>query len=153
MLSGIAKAIGDRLEGDSGSGGLFQSGGTNEVSGVFYEQTPPGSQAPDFPFIVFDITTEGPEHGYRKYSFSYLVDVHLFSRTTDGRAVAETRINRIIGNRGLPPSYGLHLWQPSIQGLDTSIMEHIGRTDNDTRDIYDTVLQFRVYSSEDITES
>lgn len=115
ILSSISQAIYDRLTADTGSGGLYESGVWNIISGAWAIFATPGPSA--FPRIVYSIDMDGA-HSTTADEFNVSVRMTVMDDTTQiaddspfsGRIGAV--LNRIHGNSvlqtGRTPTYGFN---------------------------------------------
>lgn len=103
----VTDATIDRLEADTGSGGLFNSG-SPLVSGVYYIRA---ADASTRPYIVLNVSmTE--EHALTSDGCEFVLGVRIVGNASDGGAALQSIWNRVFGDgvlqSGRTPSYGLH---------------------------------------------
>jgi hypothetical protein len=120
----LLAAIRTRLLADTGTGGLFDSVGSDLVTAVWTRRFPlPTQNATDFPYVIvyFDAVEGGDAFAYEGKRIG--IRVEWFTRENadgvDGLEQSDKVLERITGDftdqsAGVP-SYGLHRWTPTIQ--------------------------------------
>lgn len=107
MNNYITTAIIDRLEADTGTGGLFAAG-ANLVSGVYYIRAADNATRP---YIVLNVSM-GEDHALTSDGCEFNLLVRIVAAASDGGAALQAIWNRVFGDSmlqaGRVPSYGLH---------------------------------------------
>lgn len=98
---------------DTGANGLFPTGGTNLVNGIYYEEAPGAVFAP---FIVISVVSNVQHDCFDVDGVDFVFTVNVFATKTPGDgAVAQRILERIYGDAifkgDRTPSYGLHRHQ------------------------------------------
>jgi hypothetical protein len=105
----VAKAIKDRLESDTGAGGLMNASSAFKPSGIFHARGSIGTQA--YPYIVITVGAS-IEDQFQAESQSVAWTLTVYDDAAQGDARLWPIFNRIYGDAALQssqrPTYGLH---------------------------------------------
>lgn len=126
-LPALWLAVYNRLTGDTGSGGLFNSG--NELVEAVYNTRPPimPETPTPFPYIVYSVFESSPEESAfrtrvwrRRVRFDVYVEMEA-NNTIDPLARGGLILRRLEGNwdekaAGVAPDYGIDRFQPTLTG-------------------------------------
>lgn len=117
------KAVYDRAQADTGSGGLFESSGTNLLTG-FYNTRLPTDQG--FPAVVYEISSAFADDGFAKAIRDIDIRFHIFTKEepTDGGTDGWTLLANISARIGgdwtsqsdRVPTYGFDRFEPTLTG-------------------------------------
>ena len=132
-----------RLVGDTGTGGLLNSG--NELVNAVYAGTVP--ETTEMPYITFRVgSADFRESAFRtrEANAEVIVDCVVAERPATGSSVTSPYdrlgkiADRVAGNwpaksHGTAPDYGLDRWQPTLSGWEATLLQLIG-DDNDSED-------------------
>ena len=131
------KAIMDRAKTDTGSGGIYESDGTNLVTG-FYNVWLPTDQT--FPAVVYQIASAFDVDDFTAKVIELDIRMHVFAKMvpvdgdTPGGDLIAAIVDRINGDWLLQsngaPTYGFDRWKPTISGWDTDMMVHSDSNEN-----------------------
>ncbi|TPV94866.1 MAG: hypothetical protein B7733_13090 [Myxococcales bacterium FL481] len=124
----LSKAIRARVIADTGSGGLFETGGNNKLLGVFFEQLPENQT---FPAVMYEFSRQTTADTAAKRSIEIDVRTHVFVSMSVGDQRLRDIVERLRGNwqaMGGTPSRGLDRWQPT--GLANYDVTELGHQDS-----------------------
>ena len=131
------KAIMDRAKTDTGSGGIFEVGGTNLVTG-FYNIWLPTDQT--FPAVIYEIAAAFDFGMFKANMIDIDIRMHVFAKMvpvdgdTPGGDLLAAIVDRINGDwilqSGGLPTYGFDRWTPTVSGWDTDMMVHEDSIEN-----------------------
>ncbi len=119
----LEDAIYDRLNADTGTGGLVAVG-ASLVSNIYNGMRNPTDTLLDKPYIVFEVDEYRQDETYGDSGVVASVVVHVFDKPRGGTANCRSVLDRIFGNwkPTTPPSYGLHRWSAgAIAGTNYAI--------------------------------
>lgn len=122
-LAKLQKACFDRARADSGTGGLFASGGLLYVDGTAandrlsfnFGNIDDPTTFGNFPIVIGEVgaTEEGQWSGFDMDAITVQLQFHIFDLRRDGLDDCSTIIDRLRGNwsgasQSTPPTYGFH---------------------------------------------
>lgn len=144
----IWDAIRDRLVGDTGTGGLFNSG--SPLLTAFYYAAIPTSGT--MPYAVLSFASDTENDAFAKDIRQIVFRINVFvprihATITDPTNRGSQILARIYGDTsaGSAPTYGLHRWQPSLSGSwSAAHVQQAQAFDEHTDDTYSWVLEYKL---------
>lgn len=154
LVGDIRTAVVGRLNGDTGAGGLFETGQDPPLCrGVYWEYA---GRKPSMPFLVADaMLTE--VHTDTSRNTEVMIDVHIFCawENSDGWSSveqAEKIAERIIGDWpqqvGHQPSFGLDRWSMGLAGYFSQPLAYRGLIQSNTVDSLHHIVTFTTFVAE-----
>jgi hypothetical protein len=153
-LASLLRAIMDRAEGDTGSGGLFRSS-TPLITGIYASR---GSQTLSFPYITVD-TFDTEDDTFQTDAVTTTITFHVWIDATASALDPVDRASKILARlRGdavkqnnRVPSYGFHRWVPQVESgtmeWACSPMTRRGGTTAHEKDVYHFIEEYQVRQS------
>lgn len=152
-LGPLEDAIYTRLSGDTGSGGLLETGSTlvDEISNGFREPVKGIAK----PIVVFVVDSASQEDGADIEIVSVQIMVHTLVDRESGPTSARAAVDRIFGDaaaQGGAPTFGLHRWKPgALSAGNSTIMRRISHSTNHDQDFYEYIDVFAIEQTLDFS--
>lgn len=151
-LPKLYQAIGDRLTGDTGTGGLFNV--TSPLVTQFRNTVIASSQA--FPYLVMNVTTAMNSDGFNLRSHMVTFSIHVYVEEQpnaggDSFSTGASIIDRVEGDWDLQstriPSFGLDRWVPTLTSSSWTCSQCVLLNSSEAHDpgVLHWILDFRVY--------
>ncbi len=142
-LGPLEDEIYTRLTGDTGSGGLLETGSTlvDEISNGFREPAKGIAK----PIVIFVVDSATQEDGADIEIMSVEVTTHVLVDRESGPTSARAAVDRIFGDAaaqgvGTQPTFGLHRWKPgALSTGNSTIMRRLSHSTNHDQDFYEYI--------------
>ena len=150
-LALVEQAIRDRLDADTGTGGM-----NHATAPLVNDYQAEVMTAPREPYVLFRCELEDEDDTFDNDAANVTVEFEVVTRRQDDRyAKASSILARLKGDgmtqASRVPTYGFHRWTPTISGYEATSLRRVAAVTNHTPDEYRHIEQYTFRVSEDFT--
>lgn len=119
-----------RIDADTGSGGLAESGGVNTLTGAFNNRA---KENQTFPFVTFNVVNAVDVNAFTTGVIEVDLDLHIWAKDkptdgdTDGFELIQGIATRLYGDwltTSAAPTFGFHNFQPTLSSWTGDVFNH-----------------------------